>query len=201
MAMKHRGWMKAAIVLAALFLYGCSAGEKITWVYQAKDNPGSWNDNDSRQIADEMVRDSLANGWTDRYSLSLRKIPVVVIGNIRNLSHERINTNRFIYDLERSLVNSGRVNVVASLGERGDQGGQQAGTDSKSAEAARDEMGREAGADYKLIGSINSRVDASHSVLVRYYQVDLTLLSLADNRIVWIGEKKIRKEIGPDKPH
>jgi PBP1b-binding outer membrane lipoprotein LpoB len=201
MAMKHKGWMKAAIILAVMFLSGCSTGEKVTWVYQIKDNPGSWNDSDSREIAAEMVRDSLATGWTDRYSLSLRKVPVVVIGNISNLSNERINTNRFVYDLERSLVNSGRVNVVASLGERGNQGKQQAGTDSKSAEAARDEMGRESGADYKLIGSINARIDASHSVLVRYYQVDLTLLSLADNRIVWTGEKKIRKEIGPDESH
>ena len=197
--MKHKGWMKAAIILAALILASCSTDEKINWVYQIKDNPGSWKDSDSRQVADEMIRDSLATGWTDRYSLSLRKVPVVVIGNIRNLSHERINTNRFVYDLERALVNSGRVNVVASLGVRGDQAAQQA--DSDAAEAARDEMGREAGADYKLIGSINSRVDASHSELVRYYQVDLKLLSLADNRIVWSGEKKIWKEIGPDKPH
>lgn len=199
MAMKRKGWMKAAIVLAALLLAGCSTDEKITWAYQAKENPGVWNDSDSRHVADEMIRDSLATGWTDRYSLSLRKVPVVVIGNIHNLTHERINTNRFVYDLERSLVNYGHVNVIASLGLRSDQGEQQTGTDRKAAEAARDEMGREAGADYKLTGSINSRVDASHSVLVRYYQVDLTLLSLADNRIIWTGEKKIRKEIGPDK--
>ncbi|MGA7594096.1 MAG: penicillin-binding protein activator LpoB [Gallionella sp.] len=201
MAIKHKGWMKAAIVLAALFLGGCSTGEKTAWVYQVKENPGSWNDSDSRQVADELIGDSFATGWTDRYSLSLRKVPVVVIGNIRNLSHERINTNRFVYDLERALVNSGRVNVVASLGIRGEQGEQKSGTDRNGAEAARDEMGREAGADYKLIGSIDSRVDASHSVLVRYYQVELTLLSLADNQIVWSGEKKIRKEIGPDKAH
>ena len=196
--MKHREWVKAAIVLAALFLSGCSSGEKITWVYPVKENPGAWNDSDSRQIADEMIHDSLATGWTERYGLSLRKVPVVVIGNIHNFSHEHINTNRFVYDLERSLVNSGRVNVVASLGDQSDR---QAGKDSKSAEAARDEMGSDAGADFKLIGSINARVDASHSVPVRYYQVELTLLRLADNRVVWTGEKKIRKEIGPDKSH
>ena len=58
MAMKHREWVKAAIVLAALFLSGCSSGEKITWVYPVKENPGAWNDSDSRQIADEMIHDS-----------------------------------------------------------------------------------------------------------------------------------------------
>ncbi|MCZ6575509.1 MAG: penicillin-binding protein activator LpoB, partial [Gammaproteobacteria bacterium] len=28
---------------------------------------------------------------------------------------------------------------------------------------------------------------------VRYYQVDMTLVSLADNRKVWVGQKKIKK--------
>jgi hypothetical protein len=28
---------------------------------------------------------------------------------------------------------------------------------------------------------------------VRYYQVDLNLISLADNRKVWQGQKKIKK--------
>jgi hypothetical protein len=30
---------------------------------------------------------------------------------------------------------------------------------------------------------------------VRYYQVDLTMISLADNRKVWLGQKKIKKLI------
>jgi len=29
-----------------------------------------------------MIRDSLSAGWIDRYNLSLRKTPVVIIGNI-----------------------------------------------------------------------------------------------------------------------
>jgi hypothetical protein len=30
---------------------------------------------------------------------------------------------------------------------------------------------------------------------VRYYQIDLDLISLADNRKVWIGQKKIKKYV------
>lgn len=52
--------------------------------------------------------------------------------------------------------------------------------------------------NYVLIGSISARVDASKGMPVRYYQVDLRLLSLADNRVVWTGEKKISKEIPTD---
>ena len=37
--------------------------------------------------------------------------------------------------------------------------------------------------------------DQEGGTQVRYYQVDLTLISLADNRIVWVGQKKIKKFI------
>ncbi len=195
MAMKQNGWMKAAIVLVALILAGCSTEVKRIGVNEVKDIPGIWNDTDSRLVAEEMVRDSLSAGWIDRYSLSLRKVPVVIIGNIRNLSKDRINTNRFVYDLERALVNSGRVDVVASLSERGTKREERADTGLSAAEATRKEMG-EAGADYMLMGSINSIANTSDNGQIHYYQVDLTLFSLADNRIVWTGQKKLKNEVG-----
>ena len=54
-------------------------------------------------------------------------------------------------------------------------------------------MGEEKGADFMLKGTINTIIDASGSTQLRYYQVDLTLISLADNRKVWAGQKKIKK--------
>jgi hypothetical protein len=54
-------------------------------------------------------------------------------------------------------------------------------------------MGQETGADFMLKGTINTIIDVSGSTQVRYYQVDLTLISLADNRKVWVGQKKIKK--------
>jgi len=54
-------------------------------------------------------------------------------------------------------------------------------------------MGKELGADFILTGTINTIVDPSGSTQVRFYQVNMTLTSLADNRKVWIGQKEIRK--------
>ena len=67
--------------------------------------------------------------------------------------------------------------------------------DLNASEATRKEMGKETGADYMLIGSINTIIDAASKEQVRFYQVDLTLVSLADNRKVWVGQKKLKKEI------
>ena len=194
MAMKGV-WMMTAAVVAALVLAGCSTEVKRIDVNQVRDISGRWNDTDSRLVSEEMIRDSLSSGWIDRYSLSLRKTPVVIIGRIRNLSQEHINTNTFVNDLERAFVNSGRVDVVASRSERGDIREERADMDLNAAEATRKEMGKEAGADYMLMGTINTIIDASGSEQIRFYQVDLTLVSLADNRIVWTGQKKLKKDI------
>jgi penicillin-binding protein activator len=195
MTAKKKVWMMAAAIVAALTLASCSTEVKRVGVDEVKDISGTWNDTDSRFVSEEMIRDSLSAGWIDRYSQSSRKPPVVIIGSIRNLSQEHINTNTFVNDLERAFVNSGRVDVVASKSERGDIREERADMDLNAAEATRKEMGKEAGADYMLIGSINTIIDASGSEQIRFYQVDLTLVSLADNRKVWTGQKKLKKDI------
>lgn len=195
MAMKQIRWINAAFILIVSVLAGCSTNANRTWVNVVKDIPGSWNATDSRQVSDAMIHDSIAAGWIDPYSLSLRKVPIVVIGNIRDLSLEHINTNRFVYDLARALVNTGRVNVVASLGEYGEKRGQSADTARNVPEASRAKIGQDSAADYKLIGSINAHIETSGRLQIHYFQIDLTLVSLADNRTVWTGRKTLKKEI------
>jgi len=56
-------------------------------------------------------------------------------------------------------------------------------------------MGQETGADFMLKGTINTIIDAISGEQVRFYQVDLTLIDLASNRKVWVGQKKIKKTI------
>ena len=101
--------------------------------------------------------------------------------------------NTFVADLERALTNSGRVEFVASSTERGEIREERSDQDIHAREATRKPMGQETGADFMLKGTINTIIDVSGSTQVRYYQVDLTLISLADNRKVWIGQKKIKK--------
>jgi penicillin-binding protein activator len=119
----------------------------------------------------------------------------VIVGQIRNLSHEHINTNTFIRDIERELINSGQVVFVAAGGER------EAIRDERDDQAqhARPDTanppGRELGADYMLTGTINTIMDTEGRTEVAYYQVDLALTSLRDNTRVWVGQKQIRKVI------
>jgi uncharacterized protein (TIGR02722 family) len=188
-------WAMVLVSVATLMLNGCSTEVKRVGVEEVKDLSGNWNDTDSRLVSEEMIRDSLSTGWIDRHEKKSGKAPAVIVGNIRNLSHEHINTNTFVADLERAFVNSGRVDVVASKAEREGIREERADMDLNATEASRKEMGKETGSDYMLIGTINTIIDASGSEQIRFYQVDLTLVSLSDNRKVWTGQKKLKKDV------
>lgn len=157
------------------------------------DLSGAWNDTDSRLVAEEMVADALARPWISDYSSRTGKRPAVIVGSVRNLSHEHINVKTFVADMERALINSGRVDFVASSTERGEIRDERADQDINAREDTRNAAGQELGADYMLQGQINTLIDQEGKQQVRYYQVDLTLISLADNRKVWVGQKKIKK--------
>ncbi|MEE8612796.1 MAG: penicillin-binding protein activator LpoB, partial [Nitrospirales bacterium] len=55
--------------------------------------------------------------------------------------------------------------------------------------------GRELGADYIMKGQISTIQDESDGIKAVFYQVDLELVSLADNVKSWIGQHKIKKVI------
>jgi hypothetical protein len=55
--------------------------------------------------------------------------------------------------------------------------------------------GEEVGADFMLIGTINSIRDEAGGKVMMFYQTNLELVNMANNIKVWVGEKKIKKLI------
>ena len=159
------------------------------------DLSGKWNDTDSRKVSQEMIQDVLSQAWLSKFNRKQGRVPTVIIGKVRNLSHDHINTRTFISDIRRALINSGEVEFVASSEERGEIRGERHDQDLHASEETRKEMGQEIGADFMLKGTINSIIDAIDGEQVRFYQVDLTLIDLSNNRMVWAGQQKIKKSI------
>lgn len=183
----------ALLVFLAVSVAGCSTAVTRMDAAEVKDLSGAWNDTDSQQVSDEMIRDVMARAWLSEFSRTKKRQPAVIVGEVRNLSHEHINVNTFVSDLERAMINSDKVQFVASSTEREEIRGERKDQDVNASEDTRKAMGQEKGADFMLKGTINTIIDASGSTQLRYYQVDLTLISLADNRKVWVGQKKIKK--------
>jgi hypothetical protein len=182
--------MALALTLAAA---GCSTSVTRMEASEVKDLSGAWNDTDSQQVSEEMIKDVLDRTWLREFTHTQNRQPAVIVGEVSNLSHEHINVNTFVADMERSLINSDKVQFVASSTERQEIRGERKDQDLNASEATRKAMGQEKGADFMLKGTINTIIDAEGKTQLRYYQVDLTLISLADNRKVWVGQKKIKK--------
>ncbi|HEY4696669.1 MAG TPA: penicillin-binding protein activator LpoB [Gallionella sp.] len=176
-----------------LSVAGCSTQVTRMDVGEVKDLSGAWNDTDSQQVSEEMIRDVLDRTWLGEFTRTQKRQPAVIVGEVSNLSHEHINVNTFVADMERALINSDKVQFVASSTERQEVRDERKDQDLNASEATRKAMGQEKGADFMLKGTINTIIDASGKTQLRYYQVDLTLISLVDNRKVWVGQKKIKK--------
>ncbi|WP_222937529.1 penicillin-binding protein activator LpoB [Spartinivicinus ruber] len=181
-------------VVVALGLVGCNTTQ-VTRIGadETVDLSGAWNDTDSQLVAREMITDALSRPWIANFSARRGKTPAVIVGTVRNLSHEHINVRTFVAELERELVNSGRVEFVASRTDRNEVREERMDQDLHASEDSRNAAGQERGADFMLQGQINTIFDVNDNKQVRYYQVDLTMVSMADNRKVWLGQKKIKK--------
>jgi hypothetical protein len=186
------------MVAVALFaLAGCASETKVTRVDAGvvTDLSGRWNDTDSRMVAETMVKEALEYPWLNNFSQAHRRQPVVVVGTVLNNSHEHINVQTFISDLERELTNSQKVTFVAGKGER-----EEIRTERKEqAVYAREETqkspGKETGADYMMKGTIATILDEADGTKAVFYQVDLQLIDLESNAKVWFGQKKIKKVV------
>lgn len=195
--MKVVGSLKFGVTLLVTLLALSGCGTKVTRMSpdEIKDLSGRWNDTDSRLVSEEMIQDMLSRAWLDEYNRSHSKRPAVIVGEIRNLSHEHISVTTFVNDIERAVINSGRVDFVASKGERMEVREERKDQDLHASEDTRNAMGMERGADYMLKGDISTIMDVEGKRQIRFYQIDLTLISLADNRKVWVGQKKIKKYV------
>jgi hypothetical protein len=180
--------------LALLALAACATKVERIDESQAVDLSGAWNDTDSRLVSQEMIQDSLARAWLQEFKgRAGQNRPAVIVGEVRNLSHEHINTSTFTLEIERALINSGKVDFVATKQERQGIRDERKDQDLNAREDSRNAMGKELGADFMMTGTINTIIDPNGDTQVRFYQVNMTLISLADNRKVWVGQKDIRK--------
>jgi uncharacterized protein (TIGR02722 family) len=193
--MSHRPSVRIGLALLALVtVTACSTQVERLQATDVKDLSGGWNDTDSRLVSEEMIRDSLSRPWLQEWGAARgSKRPALIVGEVRNLSHEHINVNTFTLDVERALINSGKIDFVATKDERKGIREERKDQDINAREDTRNAMGRELGADFMMTGTINTIVDPNGDTQVLFYQVNMTLISLVDNRKVWVGQKEIKK--------
>ncbi|RMH69346.1 MAG: penicillin-binding protein activator LpoB [Gemmatimonadetes bacterium] len=183
-------------MLLVVWVSGCARTDVTRLDPQSvTDLSGKWNDTDSRLVAEEMIADALNHPWLATFTTENARQPVIIVGNIRNRSHEHIAIDTFINEIERALINSGLVEMVQSGAMRDDIRQERADQQEFASEETRARWKQETGADFMLSGTIQSIVDQEGKQQVVFYQIDLELSDLETNRKVWIGDKKLKKLI------
>lgn len=184
-------------ILAAVLIIGCGASKKVTRLDSntVTDLSGKWNDTDSRLVSEEMIGDCLTRVWITDFIENKGHKPVVTVGTVRNLSDEHINTETFTIDMERELINSGQVRFVASRDQRREIRDERAEQQEYASDETVKKMREETGADFLIQGSIKTILDQAEGIRVIFYQTDLEMINVESNEKVWIGTKKIKKEI------
>ena len=156
---------------------------------------GKWNANDSKMVSKKMIESMLDGGWLRKHLKSHKKEPTVIVGKFKNLSHEIINVDSFVADIERVLINSGDVEFVADSTDREQIRSERMDQELHATAKTRKEMGKEVGADYMLIGTLNSFTEQFGGTKNIQYQIDMELISMRDNKKVWIGSQKHAKTV------
>ncbi|RHR79563.1 penicillin-binding protein activator LpoB [Odoribacter sp. AF15-53] len=192
----RRIFIGTLVVLAIALINGC-ANRKITRVdpNETIDLSGRWNDSDSRLVSEEMIGDLLTSAWIPKYLKANDKRPVVVVGLVENKSHEHINSETFIKDVEKAIIRDGNIRLVVAGEKRNELRKERAEQQDYASPETTKKWGKELGADFILQGTINSIVDSYKKQKVVTYQIDLQLTNIETNEVVWMGDKKIKKQI------
>ncbi len=191
--------MKKILILATtvFILILSSCAHKVTRIdpVDTPDISGNWNYTDSRLTAEEMISQSLSGKWLGDHLQVKGKRPVVIVGFVTNKSHEHIEAETFMNDLEKSFVTTEKVGLVQSGKKREEMRAEKSDQQTNASLSTMKKFGLEKGADYILQGSINSIVDAFKRKKTVTYQIDLVLTNIETNEVVWIGDKKLSKNV------
>lgn len=196
--MKQSKWLVFVAFCLVSGLLSSACSRKVTRINpeQQIDISGRWNNTDSRLTGEEMAQTIVSASWIGDYQEQQQgKKPVVIVGFVQNKSHEHIDAETFIKDVESAFIKSGRVRLVQAGKKREALRAERADQQINASASTLKSFGKENGADFMLQGSINSTVDALNRKKVVYYQVNLELTNIETNEVVWIGEKKIAKYV------
>jgi len=188
----------AVLALCAVLAAGACNNTRVARIDPASvtDLSGRWNDADSRLVAQALVGQALEAPWLARASdQRAGQAPSVIVGRFGNRTLEHIPVGTFVKDVERALVGTGAVTLVASADERGELRAERADQQQFAAAGTRARLASETGARYVLQGEVQAIEDAEGRERVVYYQVDAALVDLESNAKVWVGQHKIKKYV------
>ena len=193
---KNHSLTGLVVLLALVVLAGCNSVkvERLS-PDTVTDLSGYWNDTDVRIVAESLIADCVNAPAITNYIRNNNALPVVIVGNFRNDSDEHIDTSILSKKFEVALINSGKVDFVASSSERGEIRQEREEQQAWASEETAKRLANETGADFMLIGSVKTMVEHVNNVSTRTYWVYAELIDIESTRKLWLGENSEIKKV------
>lgn len=195
--MKNRMSAVGAMVVFAMLFASCASTsvKRYSADDSVKDLSGYWNDNDVNQVCTTLIDSCIKSKRVAEFEKKYNRTPIVIIGTIRNKSVERIDTSILSKRFQNAIINDGTLEFVADANQREELRAEKYDQAENAYETAKS-IGNETAADFMLQGSVTTIVDTAGREQVRTYQVDMQLIDLETNKIIWSDQNNdIKKYI------
>ncbi len=112
--LKNKAVKYLLVLVMVFFFYQCSSTNTTTSKIKIENK--IWNTTDSELIVDSLIVEILNSKKIKEFEKKQK--PVIIVGKIENLSNEEIDTSLLEKNLERGLLNSGKVTFITSKEQR-----------------------------------------------------------------------------------
>lgn len=189
-------------VMGCATVMACGSSQRVARVGAdtQTDLSGKWNDTDARLTAEAMIQQGFAAPWLANFTDEEGRRPAVRVRGVVNKTDEHIDAQVFIKSIERAMVNSGKVRVLAQEGAElaSVQAEQDRGASGALSDDTAPSLGNETGADFVVAVRMASILDQVEGKRAKFYKVNFELISPTTGEKVWIGDHEIKKLISQD---
>jgi PBP1b-binding outer membrane lipoprotein LpoB len=189
-------------VIVFVMLSACSSSPKVNRVDADSqvDLSGEWNDTDVRLACESLVADCLKNprvvSFIEQYAAEHKgALPTVIVGSFSNKSSEHIDKELISRNMERALINSGRLEFVAGGETRQELRAERTDQLANASDDTIPALGNETAAIFMLTGTVESIIKKVDNVSSRYYSVSAELTNIETTSRWWMGQHEIKKVI------
>ena len=169
------------ILFVFLFQNSCSIFEKTT------QNPRSDLPSATSVVTEILINELRTSEWIQAYNDQYVNRPIIIVGNLHTMG----TTNLELITLnERELAKNSQFRVIRAYFDRNVLDAQIASTPSRS-KTFTYRWAKNQGADFILLGGVNPSLDSLGSPQKKHPVLDLSLISIDQQKTVWKGHQPI----------
>ena len=170
-------------LLIMITIFGCSSASKTEEAQIIPAENTVWNQIDSEIITDSLITISLHSEWNKNFSE--KRKPIIVVGKIEDRSNENIDVSLLAKNLERSLINSGKVSFIASKEIREISRNERKTRNDFTDKDKFKKYLKSLNSDFFMSGDISLNIDSSVVPVQKRYILNIELIDSEKASAVW----------------